>query len=1511
MPKVPNRTPEEMLELLSQLSDDDLSEMFKAQEALERNLEEFGPQDDDELHEWLKKELKLDIPRVAVCQGHQDPFSFLADLFFQRTEAALLMANRGGSKTYLVAVLHWLNSKFKPGCVAADTPIDCPRDHHRFPHGVPISQIHSGQLVWTFNEDEFIFELKPVVRVWMSREDAAVYLVTLDDGSVIRATADHRFMRRDGAWAELRDLAPGDSLMPLYRDWEPYVRVRPDATNGGGIVSIEPDGSEDVWDLEVADNHNFVTAGVVLHNCESCTFGATEAQSLRAYSHLKSWIYDDKATKSAGKAVLRPEIASSLMRETIFMNGSKVEVLPGTPQAVNGPHPQVAHADEIELMDDGTWRESRNMTISKRTSDGRVIIPQDIATSTRKGPNGRMQMLIDEITQAVAQGYKPPRKLYQWCFPPGTLVRTLRGFVPIEDVNKGDSVLSEGGVYRKVSDTHVRNIESETIYSIKTPTNVDILVTAEHPFMAVVDERHQKVAEKPKNKRSGGFNTGWVNASDLSVGSFIQSVVPSEDFDLTSVSPPISTLGDQSDGRCRKSHKTYELTEDFLWAVGLYIAEGHAVQGAIAFSLNENETEYIERLRRIFESYGFGVTEQKTTGACTAVHINSTQLSEWWENWIGKGCQNKIIPEEIFSLGLDKLRHVVDGVMDGDGSRSVNTLGQTSKILGMQMTEIALRENGNPSLHVVNKDNKKTVYHLYQADGRVDIAPKYVSGSGKRSHNSPRGFWKLEGETFVKVAKHEKVHYCGPVYDLTVEGNPSFVVGNLLVHNCIKETAEQVKSCQVANPSLGEEEKCGCHLIRKGEWEDGSPRLLKQICNGDFYRSRGWQPFGDVAKQFTENDRETFEVQQLCSKPEMRSHYVPGWRDEKHCIRNYAPDPDNGPIFQAVDWGGCYDGETEVLTARGWIPFPDVSENDEFASLDLDTKKVVFQKPDAVIKKEYGGAMERYLNRSVDLLVSADHNMLVAPIKSGYGQNRDWRIVRSDSLSSRGSGMCVTRTSKGRLDAVREPFVLQGIEKGGSLVSPHRLDDIVIDPEDWAALLGFWMAEGHTHLGKNNRGERRQFGDVGFTHYNRENIEQIKRIAGKYFTVLDRVDYDNNLGQLRICDPRLYSYLAQFGKAKDKFLPDSLKRWDAGLLAIYLDWHMRGDGHIDHDGKRIHSRRITTVSKSLADGLQEIAMYSGKAAVVSVRDGRESEIDGRIIPTGQPEYTISFVEKRLEPQIASKIAQKYVKTEISPESWGMGMVYCVHLPEHHTLYVRRNGKPVWSGNSNPHAVNWYHLLKVEVEVETWIQPDDGNKIYKKRLKEGTIVCFDEIYIAEIGNDKLGELVKDKESRWKLKFPKFNVYERFADPAGKAARLDWKAMGLKCSWHTTREFEEHIKDVRGVFDDDAFFVDGERCPMFVKEIKEWRANPKTGHQIDTHNHCMSELRYCISNLKKVRRKALGINGGASLPSSTPIPRAMVRVTRPAQGPVSFRGNGKDEFSQWRKSLGGPVTDPRGK
>jgi hypothetical protein len=104
---------------LGTLSRDELVSMAQQVAQLESNLKISGPQTDDELHAWVLKTFGLNISRVKVCDDHDAPFTFFADCYFHRVPSVVLMANRGGSKTFLVALLHLINSKFKPRCESA------------------------------------------------------------------------------------------------------------------------------------------------------------------------------------------------------------------------------------------------------------------------------------------------------------------------------------------------------------------------------------------------------------------------------------------------------------------------------------------------------------------------------------------------------------------------------------------------------------------------------------------------------------------------------------------------------------------------------------------------------------------------------------------------------------------------------------------------------------------------------------------------------------------------------------------------------------------------------------------------------------------------------------------------------------------------------------------------------------------------------------------------------------------------------------------------------------------------------------------------------------------------------------------------------------------------------------------------------------------------------------------------------------------------------------------------
>lgn len=92
---------------------------FDEQEALDEVTKYFldnPPMSDDELHYCIELMLGVRIPRKAVCQDHDPPFQFVADLFFERISKALVLANRSGGKTYNVGALNTCESIFKDGC---------------------------------------------------------------------------------------------------------------------------------------------------------------------------------------------------------------------------------------------------------------------------------------------------------------------------------------------------------------------------------------------------------------------------------------------------------------------------------------------------------------------------------------------------------------------------------------------------------------------------------------------------------------------------------------------------------------------------------------------------------------------------------------------------------------------------------------------------------------------------------------------------------------------------------------------------------------------------------------------------------------------------------------------------------------------------------------------------------------------------------------------------------------------------------------------------------------------------------------------------------------------------------------------------------------------------------------------------------------------------------------------------------------------------------------------------
>jgi hypothetical protein len=77
------------------------------------------PRNEEELYNWVKGYFGWQMARRNVCPDHQAPLSVLADLVFERVLDVIILANRTGGKTLLMALANLADSLFKPGCEIA------------------------------------------------------------------------------------------------------------------------------------------------------------------------------------------------------------------------------------------------------------------------------------------------------------------------------------------------------------------------------------------------------------------------------------------------------------------------------------------------------------------------------------------------------------------------------------------------------------------------------------------------------------------------------------------------------------------------------------------------------------------------------------------------------------------------------------------------------------------------------------------------------------------------------------------------------------------------------------------------------------------------------------------------------------------------------------------------------------------------------------------------------------------------------------------------------------------------------------------------------------------------------------------------------------------------------------------------------------------------------------------------------------------------------------------------
>lgn len=420
------------------------------------------------------------------------------------------------------------------------------------------------------------------------------------------------------------------------------------------------------------------------------------------------------------------------------------------------------------------------------------------------------------------------------CFTPDTLINTKRGFIPIKDVKIGEEVLSDDGLFHEVLNVMERNYDGY-MCKINTYTTNPIMVTPEHPFLTMIDNhgtivgcgpscnafiqngdgaiRHAsprllksgrwwaRVTDLSGNRVSLGtfkekndaelaiknyyqinikplHRLDWKNAEELVAGDWLENKWSNGIENIEKITIPKEFKKQTILGSQRNGIEEFNIDGEFLWILGMYIAEGSSGSRHINFSLHKDEIKFQTRIIKYFKDLGFNGSVRKASKNGVSVEINSTTLSSWFPSLVGSRCYNKIIPHFLMNLPKDKIIHIIQGIYDGDGNKSCNEIGQTSKILALQIMEILNRLGKQPNLRFqvskskTPKGNERKLCYIVSWKEETLI----------RANRKNR--WDFKEELLTRIKTISKEYYSGKVYNLEVADRHTYVVENVVVHNC-------------------------------------------------------------------------------------------------------------------------------------------------------------------------------------------------------------------------------------------------------------------------------------------------------------------------------------------------------------------------------------------------------------------------------------------------------------------------------------------------------------------------------------------------------------------------------------------------------------------------------------------------------------------------------------------------------------------------------------------------------
>lgn len=349
-------------------------------------------------------------------------------------------------------------------------------------------------------------------------------------------------------------------------------------------------------------------------------------------------------------------------------------------------------------------------------------------------------------------------------------------------------------------------------------------------------------------------------------------------------------------------------------------------------------------------------------------------------------------------------------------------------------------------------------------------------------------------------------------------------------------------------------------------------------------------------------------------------------------------------VSDTGDKNCCYDNMTEVLTDKGWLHWSQLTYDHKVATL-RDGRFIEYTKPLNIFEYDYDGKMYSIETNNVSLCVTPNHKLFVSKDKKEYS------LIKAEDTV----GKKLWHTKIADNDNVDVPTI--------------KIGETEYNMDAFLAFFGVWLAEGWWSVTKNKSHE---------DHYvtiavNKKRVRESLDVSVSKMNL--HICKDKNNEKWRIYNRQLSEFLQCLypkNNAIYKYLPDFVWSLSKSQCRILLDAMVCGDGTITPT----HQAKYFTSSKMLADDVQKLALHAGCCANIAVNRHAGSEAyfakEDRTITMKHTSYEVRIVTKRVKPEIRYNKLVKWIDYK--------GKVYCCETP-YGMVYVRRNGKTLWCGNS--------------------------------------------------------------------------------------------------------------------------------------------------------------------------------------------------------------------------------------